>query len=507
MTTLIKYLVATILVLGSAFLPAGQAGAKAQSYSATVLDAKTGEPIPFATIQLSKNRGTVTNGEGIFSIDMEDVAKLRDSVFISSMGYEEVSIYPKKATDTIIRLAEKLNELEIVFLTDNPLEPNEIVERIKENLASNYPNNYTQKKLFFRQSLYNKMNRADVDFKKSTIEELNEALIDSIVMQIPKESSYYSESIGTLSGNYNKQKLFVDKSAKLYDKSKDVSFDGFGKRLEKIFKENVKPDSYLKIKSGWFGTKVELDEVETKEAPDGDDGGVQVRVGEDPTTQDITSGVKDDINELYEQLFFQEDTKLDFLQKSNRYEFTQTGITSIGENLVYILDFEPKGGKDFSGTMYVNTDDFAIVRLDFQNVKKLYGIKLLGIGYRDILYKGTSLFAKDESSGYSLKYMELERGIEFTLDRPLTVIEKNKNVKGRRKQNELDLNLDFKTTAVTKSEFVVFDSKDLSESDYGIAKESTGVEATYLSAYDPAFWEGYTIMEPNATIQAFKVVE
>lgn len=504
MTTIIKYILVLLTLCFSIM-------ASAQSYTATVQDAKTGEPIPFATIQLAENRGTITNEEGIFAIDLADVLKLKDSVYISSMGYEKVSVFPKKEMDTIIKLAVKLNELDNVFLTNNPLEAEEIIERVKENLSTNYPNTLTQKKIFFRQSLLNTMDKMDIDFKKSTIEELNKELIDSVINTIPRNSAYYSESVATLTGNYKKQKLHIDKAAKLYDKSKEVSADGLGKRLEKIFKENVKPDSYLKIKSGLFGTKVELDEIETTETAeteDGEEGGpVQVKVGEDPTTQDITEGVKDDINGMYEALFFQEDVKLDVLDKASRYEFEITGYTTIDDAVNYIITFVPKGSKDFAGTMYVNIEDFAVMRLEYANVKRLYGIKLLGISYRETVNKGKCLFAKDENGGYSLRFMELVEGVQVGVDRPLKVIEKNKNVKGRRKQNELSLNIDMGTTAITKKEFVVYNSAVIDEAAYNNATESTDIEATYLSAYDPNFWKGYTIMEPNAAIQRFKAGE
>ena len=157
--------------------------------------------------------------------------------------------------------------------------------------------------------------------------------------------------------------------------------------------------------------------------------------------------------------------------------------------------------------MYVNTEDYAVMRLEYVNVKRLYGIKLLGISYKETINRGKSLFAKDENGGYSLRFMELEEGVQFGVDRPLKVIEKNKNVAGRRKQNELSLNIDMSTLVVSKSELVVFDSAVIQEDAYDSALESTEAVATYLPAYDPAFWQGYTIMEPNAAIRSFAVDE
>jgi len=482
MTTVIKYILAVL----TSIVTFTFATAQTQTFSATVLDAKTQEPIPFATVQTG-------------------------NIVISSMGYGKKGILPEMIADGVVLLKAQTNELDSVFLTNNPLEAEEIIERVKENLTTNYPNTLTQKKIFFRQTLHNTMKKIDIETKKSTIEELDKELIDSVIDLIPRKSDYYSESVATLVGNYNKQKLNVERAAKLYDKNKDVSADGLGKRLEKIFKENIKPDSYLKIKSGLFGTKVALDEIETtdNDSIDGEEGGapLQVKVGEDPTNQDITKGIKSDIKILYKALFFQEDADLDFIDKSSRYTFTHKGITSIDDALTYIIAFEPSGSKDFAGTIYVNTEDYAVMRLEYKNVKKITGIKLLGISYRETLNRGKCLFSKDESGGYSLRFFELEEGVEFGVDRPLKVIEKNKNVVGRRKQNELSLNIDMGTYAVTKSEFVVFDSAVIEETDYENATESTDAEATYLPAYDPNFWKDYTIMEPNAAIRAFKVEE
>ena len=125
------------------------------------------------------------------------------------------------------------------------------------------------------------------------------------------------------------------------------------------------------------------------------------------------------------QILFQEDSKIDVLDNSSRYNFTLDNYTVINGMTVYILQFTPKGGKDFKGTMYVNTQDFAIVRLDFENVKPLSNFALLGITYRNNIYKGKMLFDKDENGSYSPRFLELLDGSYMGFDRPVKVIEKN----------------------------------------------------------------------------------
>ena len=98
-------------------------------------------------------------------------------------------------------------------------------------------------------------------------------------------------------------------------------------------------------------------------------------------------------------------------------------------------------------------------------------------------------------------------GNYFGLKRPLKVVEKNKHVKGRRKQNELSLKLDFKFDQLQKYELVVFESENISKSAFDAVVQLKDVKATYLSQYDPNFWKDYTIIEPNEAIESFKVIE
>jgi hypothetical protein len=496
MTSIIKYLIALLVTL-----IAGQLSA--QSFSSKLLDKKTNEPIPFATIQYGEHRGVITNEEGIFNFTLRAKVIATDSLYISSMGYEKKSFALQSQLDSIIYLAPKVFELKTVFLSNNPLDAEEIIDKVKENLAVNYKVSLSKKKIFFRQSDLSQMNKVDFGFQKSTIAELDKHLIDSIAGLVPKHSSYYREALGDFYGDYSKHKFHIDKAAELYDKNKDISMDGLSDKMERIFKENVKPNSYLKIKSGLFSSKVQLDSLKKEHKEEGD---AFVKV-ENTDSQNFNQEMQNRISELYEQLFFNDDSKIDVLRKSNRYEFTIDDYTYIDESPVYIIKFEPKGRKDFKGTMYVNIDDFAIMRFEFNNVRPIQRFGLLGITYRHNVYNGRMLFQKDAAGGYSPKYLELDSGTYFGLNRPLKVIEKNKHVRGRRKQNELSLKLDIIMTQRNKFELVVFDSENINESTYESAAENKDVKASYLSKYDATFWQGYTIMEPNAAIQAFKVIE
>lgn len=499
MKTVLSFLLTAGALLACTFV-------QAQEYTATVVDAKTGATIPFATIQTGAHSGTITNSEGIFSLSESQVSRLSDSIYVSSMGYEKIGVLVNAQAPTTISLAPKSIELGSVFLTNNPLEAKEIIALVKENMEANYKAPVTKKKVFFRLTDSNNMQQMDFTVKDSSIPELNQGLMDSITGAVPKNSVYYHEMLGDFYGDYSKHKLYIDKAAELYDKNNDVSVDALTEKLERIFKENVKRDSYFKIKSGIFGTKVEMDSTNTED-------GQTVVIGEENSDSDTQNNFSfqnqmvSHISSVYEQLFFHDDSELDMISKSNRYRFELDDFTYINESPVYVLHFTPKGKKDFTGTMYVDPIDYAIVRLEFENVRPISKFGLFGISYRRNVLKGKMLFAKDASGVYAPTYIEIEDGEIVGVDRPLKVIEKNKNVRGRRKQNELSMDILVKVSTLTKYEIVFFDSQEISDSQYQNVTENQDIEATYLSAYDPAFWQGYTIMEPNAAIQAFKVLD
>jgi len=475
-------------------------GVKAQTITSKVVDKKTNEPIPYATIQLSEYNGIITNEEGDFSVTFENKNPKTDSIYISSMGYEKIGLATNEVIDSIVHLTPKAIELNSVYVSNKNLSIEEIIDNVKERLTENYDIGLSQKRLFFRQSDFSNVKKMNVDFKKSTIEELDKKLIDSAVSIIPRKSQYYTETLCDLYGDIESRKMNIIKAAELYDKNNQLSLDAMSKRMEDIFKKNVKPDSYLKIKSGFFGTKVQVDSIlaaneEANEAKD------ELDKKEDKSQ--FLKYKKSKINDLLASLFYNEDAKSNFINKSGRYTFKLKDYTNIGEHSVYIIDFAPKRSEDFKGTLYVNTEDFAVVRVDYENVKLLKNFKLLGLQFQDKQYRAKMLFAKGSNQKYSLKYLEMLRGTYFGIDRPLKIIEKNKHVKGKRKQNELAVEIDAGIGNLTKYEIVVFDSKSLTKSDYDNSKENNAIKPEYLSKYDPQFWQGYNIIEPNTAIKQF----
>ena len=111
------------------------------------------------------------------------------------------------------------------------------------------------------------------------------------------------------------------------------------------------------------------------------------------------------------------------------------------------------------------------------------------------------IFTKGENDQYHLQYLEEELGAKIGIKRPLKIIELNKKVKGRNKQNELSLEIDMASTATNKHQIVIFSSEPINGPDFQAIEENNKVLPIYMPSYDPEFWKGYNIIEPNQAIK------
>ncbi len=471
----------------------------AQTITSKLVDAKTQKGIPYATIQYGAHQGVITNEEGRFSFVLDKEIAEQDSIYVSSMGYQKTGFILAQLQDSIITITPKAIELSGVYLFDKELDVDEIMERVEDQLPTNYNKAPLKQRFFLRQSSFNTVQKMDIEFKKSTIAELDKHLIDSIVSILPRSSAYYTETLGDYYQNEEENKLEIIKAAELYDKSNEGSMEALSDKMEAIFRANVKPDSYLKIKSGIFGEKVPLDSIfeEEEEAAE-----IQEELKK-PKKNYFLGNRKYILSEITDQ--FLGKSKLDVAKKLHRYEYELLGYSELESQGVYVVGYTPKGRADFKGKLFVNIEDFAIMRMDYENIKTIKSIKLLGFSYQELKYFGSTVFSKFDGDTYKLKFMNFTFGRKMGVDRPLKVIEKNKHVKGRRKQNELSLALDIINYNTEKYELVVYDADVVSKTNFEALEEDETVKATYLSAYDPEFWKGYTIMEPNQAIREFVV--
>ncbi len=109
--------------------------------SGTLLDSKSKEPLPFASIYVREaSIGTTSSAEGSFVFHIP--SHLKDaSIVISMIGYTTVEKPSAEfMKDGIIYLQEDIMELaEVVVTSEKPLTARQIVKRAYKSMEKNYP--------------------------------------------------------------------------------------------------------------------------------------------------------------------------------------------------------------------------------------------------------------------------------------------------------------------------------------------------------------------------------
>ena len=477
----------------------------AQEITARILDLQTKQPIPYATIVYAEDKGVITNEEGIFSLVNQDL----NTLTISSMGYETLELAAASVPAEILLKPSSI-QLNEVFLSNKNLTGKQIIEKVKESVASNYDLDLSQKRFFFRQSNLNKVNRFRMDVDESTIEGIDQKLLNEISDNVPKITGSYKEVLGDLFGNYEQQKIQFTKAANLHNPSGTERLEELTGELESLFRQSLKQHSYLKVRSGIIGVKVDADELEedlvSKAEPVEKTAEEKEKELADKKAS-LQKSVHREVKQLLGSMFWKEDLTFNLFEKSNKYKFVVEGFTHLDGETAYVISFEPKRGADYKGKLYVNTVDYGVHRIDYQNVKPLKRFRLFGISTAEDVYAGKMIFSKNDKGKYLPRYIEQQRGETFGLDRPLTIIEKNKVVPGRNKQNELDLDLDLSFSQVNTYQFVVYETAPLEKASFDKLETEKEFDLATFKSYNPEYWEGTNIIEPNTVIQQFTTLE
>ena len=71
------------------------------------------------------------------------------------------------------------------------------------------------------------------------------------------------------------------------------------------------------------------------------------------------------------------------------------------------------------------------------------------------------------------------------------LLEKNKNVKGRRKQNEISFKIDMAFDQENKTEIQVFESSKISIDEFEKIEETNKVLPEFLDKFTANFWEEF----------------
>ena len=475
----------------------------AQTIIAKLFDENSKEPIPFATIQFSKTGAVMSNEEGTFNFEIKKNQILNDSVVISSLGYKTKRVFLKDSLPQIIYLKEEVYKIAPVVLSNNKMTPVEIIDKVKNNLSKNYATTYFKSKAFSRNTYKQHVNKFTIKLKKSTIDNIDQNLFDTIVAKLPKRMTSLVETFGVSYLDKNLLgKLQLEKMMLIKSKQEKTSINSIQEDFLKALKDNMKPNSYLIIKTGILRIdKTEsIDSITKPKIAKTKEQGKKTR----EATQKWRN---DELNRLLKDIVVSPDSRINFLDKSSRYVFTKVGYVELGEELVYVLEFQPKGNAEYKGKLYINTQDFAIIKSEIQSAKPVFDkhFNLFGIKNNDLTYKNTNIFQKDKDGKYHIKYVKSEMTSEMAINRPFKIIEKNKFVKGRNTQNKVSLHFDYGMINQSIKELVFNRKEALTKMEYDAVKLNSDYEIGRFNSYNKDFWKGYNIITPENAIQELKI--
>lgn len=488
-------------VLAFSLFFAGCSMLAAQAVSGYVTDSLTGKPVAYAAIQYAPDAGVITNEEGYFQLGNKD--RSPGTLTISCLGYESktVSVEALGQAGNTIRLKESVVHLNEVFLSNRVPDADEIMARVRAGIAGNYQSRLKTHRLFSRATEYVDFEGLEFEVARASgvsregLEKTNREL-DSLARAIVQNRSLdFRDFSGDL---YHKDesagKLQVDKATFLNDSRNDFSVERIQKKAQGIILQYLDTAQTYKLKTGII--KIE-DSLKL---------GREALEEEQPNEYKVAS-LRSQAQDLLKTALFYEDAFLTEFLEPRAYDFSFQKATFLNDELIYVLNFRPgKSRSRYEGKVFVNGNDFAIVKINYRFAEGKRGDKvnlklLLGIKYIEDTENGTILFNKTSSGTYEPTYIQRTSGSYFYISRPVKFIE-NSSEKDK-------VRFDFTIAGNTreKQELLITNSESLEEAEFNAFEEGEKIPVTRLKKYDETLWQGEEILQPLEEMRQFNAIQ
>jgi len=397
-----------------------------------VVDKKKQLALPYVNIIILKhNKGTITNEKGAFLLATLGL-KETDTIRFQYIGYKTLHISVSqllKSSEVI--LEEDVFNINEVFIVSNMPKPEDIVKGVLKNRKKNYIIEPRKEQTFLRQRFIADLEVFDIEYKKSSIEDLNEEMLNKFQEKVPKHTTSYSDFLGFIYSNIDEdreKKIKIDPIKRVNLKSKEIAEM---KQFESVFEDllNETTDKeYWKVKSGVFGHKIDRAQESEKDTLPNKE---KVRYHNSTSTKNTSNleRFRDSVHDLSKYSTFEDKGLWEFLHKTNSYTYNFEGGTTMNGEDVYIIDFVPKRKGVFEGRLYISIETLALIRADYKFApnKKGASFRLLGFSQAQIHFNGSVYFEKKEGN-YMLKYFSYRSIDVFGLKRKLALQKKKVSV-------------------------------------------------------------------------------
>ncbi len=496
--------------------------AHAQAVSGVLVDQNTGKTIPFADVQIGEHYGVITNIEGDFIVNVAGFQPT-DSLVFSSMGYRQKAIALKDYKQDTVFLSPRVNQLATVYLTGKELTPRQVIDSVRAHLTDNYDFSGTQFTVFRRNKNTMTPQKIGFDVKKArnlidknTVKRFNKT-IDSI-SKASKGNTVTTYNALLADGVINEKdsiKMRLDKATSLMDKERTVKMSDFVVKIMDKMGESLKTDNTFKVRTGIIPLG---DSVNVAEIFESDKDSIKV-------DSLHTSSVVGSLTDVLNQTTFREEGEViaimlggavdgqmisAFIREPDDYEYTIEGMTRFNDDFVYILSFKPDRGLfgnqgRYTGTLYVTTGNYAIVKADYHLAEGEHGTKfnfkfLLGVKYVEKGRSGTVIYQPNGFGKYMPKYVRLNSHKYAYFNRNFVLKE---NVKGRRNRIKLKFEITLEFDNKVQDEWVFINTRSLQGNEFEAFQANQGVVDQHLEQYNPKVWEGHNTLAPTEAIKEY----
>jgi hypothetical protein len=441
----------------------------AYSQHITVLDSSSQAPIPFVHIY-DGNKGVIASAAGAFYWQNNAA----DSISLSCMGYATKTIGVDQLKDSLFLMPKAL-ALAPIVVSNRTLTAKEIMARVLENTPDNMDFGLSSSEVYVVTKNKDVIQKMDIEIKKSTIPELDQTFVDEIIQEIPRnqKSNYYAQSNWLRdSGGLKNHKLEVTKAASLQDSLAEATYTSMEETIEGILKKRVKKNSYFKVKSGpLISVKIDNDNAKEVDSTAQD----SLEITPEAFAKRQLGMLKHKVNFL---LFKEKNWALPFLEKPKKYTLTNEGIVYDQRVPTYKLRFTSKKKKDYSGYLLVDVVDFGLHKISYHNNKHAFRIKLFGLFFEERLDNRIYVFVKNQLGKYTLYNMSENYLSKMGLKRPFKIIEKNKVVKGRNRQNVLSMDVNYTGETISKNTIYFNSFSSISKTEFDAFKATHTVAPT-----------------------------
>ena len=461
-----------------------------------VLDKITGEPLPYTNIYvLHKNKGTISNENGRFLMDLSGLEK-DDTLRFQYIGYKTRNLtIGRLDTMSAVYLEEEIFNLNETVVFGSAPDPVTIVKNVIKYKDSNYREKTSIWKTFIRERYDNDITNIQFDYKKSSIEGLDRETVTMLERKIPRHTTSYTDFLGNIYLPGNKDDtLKIDPIRTVELKEKNMADL---KEIEALFKNVLSEtgeDEYWKVKSGIFGSKLDLQEEDT--VPDND-------TLNDNRRKLIYFSRRTGNNLSYRLLSNKDDWE--FLYKTGRYKYTLAGGTRVNGEDVYIIDFEPDKSGMYEGRLYIAVSTYALIRADYEYAPEKTGtsIHLLGVGYTENDFHGSIYFEK-RNGNYVLKYFSKKAGSDASFDRNLALLKKRKRWLFDKKIKEVKIGINISVRSVSSDEVLILGREEITQQQFKDFRQKEYMNIIYVDQFDDNLWKGYSIIEPTKQMREYK---